>query len=109
MLMSYGKGSHGDPQASAGMFCLAVDELPAWCVKAAVKDWACGDGDLDTRFPPRPAEIRRMAWKHFGVVAGERDRLLKLKKAKPRRQFSEDHQARMRAHVERVIAKVRGG
>lgn len=64
----------------------AVEDLPAWAVREAVRRWRRGDvsGDpKDLEFAPRPSRLRRIAQSIAATATGQALRLQRILEAEP--------------------------
>jgi len=81
----------------------AVEDLPAWSVRNALRKWNRGESakfdgkrhEFDWR--PAPATLRRLAQMELAPIKAEMVQLEKLLIAVPRLEFSDEHRAKMLA------------
>lgn len=67
-----------------GAYLDAVEDLPAWAVREAVRRWRRGEGGGDSRdydFAPRPARLRAIAGGIAAVATGQAMRLRRILEA----------------------------
>jgi len=93
-------------------FIDAVDDLPPWAVRAAIRRWNRGDCDLnqqgkayDYHWCPAPAELRRIAWTQMYRVRFRANEIERLLAAQPPLEFSDEHCTQMR---DRLVKLFRG-
>jgi hypothetical protein len=96
-------------EATGEAFQAALDDMPTWAVAAAVRKWYRGECGLNERgesynyrWRPAPADLRRLAFIERGAVLGRVRTLKRLLDAEPLREFSEEHEARMRERLARL-------
>jgi hypothetical protein len=83
-------------------FMVALDDVPAWAVQAAVKRWYRGECGKNTKgepcdchWCPAPAELRRIALVEMYPLNERLNTIGALLRAEPRREFSEEHRRTM--------------
>jgi hypothetical protein len=87
----------------------AVEDLPAWSVRNALRKWnraesAKFDGKRhDFDWPPAPATLRRLAQMELAPIKVEMVQLEKLLIAVPRLELSDEHRAKMRARFAELL------
>jgi hypothetical protein len=88
----------------------ALDDLPPWAVRSAIRRWhrgECGLNDqgkpYDYHWCPAPAELRRVAATDLWRVKGRAETLDKLLRAQPLIEFSDEHCTSMRAQIANVL------
>ena len=82
----------------------AVEDLPAWTVRAAIRRWRRGEVDADPStldFAPRPARLRQIASRLVGAAMGQANRLQRILDAEPLHPITD---AQMKANCERLAA-----
>jgi hypothetical protein len=105
-LLVKSRGSKLDETSSDALaedYLDAIEDLPAWSVRNALRKWnraesAKFDGNphnFDWR--PTPATLRRLAEIELGPIRAEMVQLKKLLIAVPRFEYSEEHRAKMLA------------
>jgi hypothetical protein len=103
-LLVKSRGSKLDETSSDALaedYLDAIEDLPAWSVRNALRKWnraesAKFDGNphnFDWR--PTPATLRRLAEIELGPIRAEMVQLKKLLIAVPRFEYSEEHRAKM--------------
>ena len=87
-------------------FMAALDDVPAWAVRAAVRRWYRGEcgknakGEAyDCHWCPAPAELRRIALAEMYPLNERLHAIEALLGAEPRREFSEEHRRSMCARL----------
>lgn len=79
--------SGGDEMARARVqaFRVALDDVPAWAVEEAARDWLRGQvpSDYNTTFAPLPPQLRKLAERKWVPLIPKKRKLLALLKAKP--------------------------
>lgn len=81
----------------------AVEDLPAWSVRAAIRRWRRGEVSADPTtldFAPKPARLRAIADRMVKVARGQAIRLQRVLDAQPERPLSDEQ----RAEVSRKLA-----
>jgi hypothetical protein len=105
-LLIKSRGSKLDETSSGALaedYLLALDDLPAWSVRNALRKWIRGESatfdgkpyDFDWR--PAPATLRRLAQMELAPIKVEMAQLEKLLIAVPRLELSDEHRAEMRS------------
>lgn len=75
-----------------GAYRDAVEDLPAWAVREAIRRWRRGDVSGDTRdldFAPKPARLRRLAEGIAATASGQAIRLRRILAAEAEEPVSE--------------------
>lgn len=88
----------GAAGARAEAFAIALDDLPAWAVAAACRDWLRGEGGKggeNYAFAPSPPQLRRLAERHVTVARGRAVTLELLAGAAAEREFTHEHRRQM--------------
>lgn len=88
-------------EAKGEAFMEALDDVPCWAVKEAMRRWHRGEhGDShDYRWQPAPATLRRLARIEELRVKGLRGRLIDICAAESEIQFSEEHRTSMKERM----------
>jgi hypothetical protein len=101
-------------EARGAAYMEALDDVPAWAVRAAIRQWHrgnCGpnfDGKpYDYHWCPAPAELRRVAHAQMRVVLERRHMLARLLRAEPRLEFSDEHCTAMRQRLADLFKTLR--
>ena len=98
------KGSKLDETSSAALtedYLDALEDLPAWSVRNALRKWIRGESATfdgkqhDFEWRPAPATLRRLAQMELAPFKAEMVQLEKLLIAVPRLEFSDEHRAKM--------------
>lgn len=83
-------------------FMVALDDLPAWAVQAAIRSWyrrECGKNDkgepYDYHWCPAPAELRCIALAEMRWVNERANTTQTLLRAEPRIEYSDEHRRGM--------------
>jgi len=97
-------------EARGEAFMDALEDVPAWAVRSAIRRWNRGDCGLndqgrpyDYHWCPAPAELRRIAWADMYRIKGRVDTLERLLRAEPLIEFGEAHCSAMRARLATLI------
>ena len=93
-------------QARAGMFRIALDNMPAWAVERAVTFWIKRqhpEGGENYAFAPSPPQLGRLAQIAAGKVRGEMIRLRRLLAAEVDVGISEEQRARNLARLSAIV------
>lgn len=83
----------------------AIEELPAWCVREALRKWNRGESARldnkphDFNWRPEPGILARLARLELYVVKGRIRTMERLLEAEPLPEYSEQHQRDMRAQL----------
>jgi len=94
-------------EAKAEAYMMALEDLPAWAVTAAVRRWyrgECGPNHNYT-FAPAPATLRDISIAEKWKVQGRADKLKGLLDATLEPEFSEEHCEEMRGKLRDLFAK----
>jgi hypothetical protein len=98
-------------EATGEAFQDALDDVPPWAVKAAVRRWyrgECGENECDQPYDyhwrPAPAELRRIALSELSRVKSRAGTLRRLLHAEPLIEFSDEHCAAMRTRLHDLSA-----
>jgi len=88
-------------EAKGEAYMAALDDVPAWAVKEAIRKWYRSEyGDKhDYRWQPGPSTLREVAMLEVYRVLATKRVLSNLIAARPRIEFTPEHQERMRAAV----------
>jgi hypothetical protein len=92
-----------------GAYRDAVDELPAWAVREAVRRWRRGEVSGDSRdldFAPKPARLRRLAQSIAATATGQAIRLQRLLDAEPEDELTEAAMAENQKRFTALLADV---
>ncbi|WP_147018395.1 hypothetical protein [Methylorubrum extorquens] len=90
----------------------AVEDLPAWTVRAAVRRWRRGDVSADPAtldFAPKPARLRSIAERMVLVARGQAARLQRVLDAKPEEHVTDAQMAANSEKLSGLIAKTADG
>lgn len=101
-------------EAIGESYQIALDDVPTWAVIAAVRKWYRGECGMrergepyDYRWRPAPAELRRLAIVERAPLLERIHVLQKLLKVEPLSEFSEQHEAHMRARYAELSASLK--
>jgi hypothetical protein len=93
-------------------YLMALEDIPAWAVRAAVRGWYRGDCGLSERgtpydyhWCPAPAELRRVAWARTLPVRERIHILERLVSTEPLNEFDDDHCREMRARTAQLFRR----
>jgi hypothetical protein len=91
----------------------ALEDLPAWSVREAIRKWNRGESpQLDPKKPhdfnwrPEPPTLRRCALHELTAVKARMHSMQKLLDAVPMVEFSEEHCADMRERLQKLMRSV---
>lgn len=90
----------------------AVEDLPAWTVRAAVRRWRRGEVSADPAtldFAPKPARLRAIAERMVLVARGQAARLQRVLDAKPEERITDAQMAANSEKLTGLIAKTADG
>ncbi|CAO4171096.1 hypothetical protein AFFFEF_01708 [Methylorubrum extorquens] len=90
----------------------AVEDLPAWTVRAAVRRWRRGEVSADPAtldFAPKPARLRGIAERMVLVARGQAARLQRVLDAKPEERITDAQMAANSEKLTGLIAKTVDG
>jgi len=101
-----GQLNEAGAQAKGEAYMAAVDDLPIWAIKAALRSWYRGEagGKHDYRWAPGPAEFRAVVRQMVSQVRIRLADIERLLSATPRREFDEEHRLRMAAKFAGLLA-----
>ena len=88
--------------ARAEAFAMALDDLPAWAVAAACRQWLRGEGGIggeNYAFAPSPPQLRRLAERHARCALGRAITLERLADAIAEPEFSDEHRREMQRRI----------
>jgi hypothetical protein len=100
-------------EARGEAFLAALDDVPAWAVKAAIRRWYRGAGgdhsndDYDYHWCPAPAELRSITLTELHRVKGRADQLERLLRAELLIEHSDEHCRKMRAQLGELFTSLR--
>jgi hypothetical protein len=93
-------------EARGEAFMAALDDLPPWAVRSAIRRWYRGDCGKNEQgesyhyhWCPAPADLRRIAFTEMYRVKGRADELKRLLAAETRIEYSDEHCRKMREQV----------
>lgn len=95
-------------EAKAEAYMIAVEDMPDWAVRQAVREWyrgAYGD-EHNYTFAPAPAVLRKLSMIERFKVAGRAKALGELLEAIPTIEYSDEHKADMMRRIADVVADV---
>jgi hypothetical protein len=102
-------------EARGEAYLEALEDLPLWAVRAAIRRWRRGDAGksergepYDYRWLPAPAELRRIANLELWRVKDRASQLRRLLRAEPAIEFSEEHCRLMREKLSEFANKISG-
>ncbi|MDV2987033.1 UNVERIFIED_CONTAM: hypothetical protein Q9R58_22245 [Methylobacteriaceae bacterium AG10] len=90
----------------------AVEDLPAWTIRAAIRRWRRGEVSADPAtldFAPKPARLRSIAERMALVARGQAARLQRVLDAKPEVQITDAQMAENSEKLSGLIAKTAVG
>lgn len=102
------KGQRMDAAVSEALtedYLDALDDLPAWAVREAIRKWNRAESAQLDRKPhdfnwrPEPPTLRRLAFIEFAVVKDRIDKLSRVLNAVPLLEYSPEHTVQMRAKL----------
>src|SRR6266576_4597041 len=117
-LLIKGGGQKLDKQSADALtadYLDAIDDLPAWCVREALRKWNRAespplDGKRhDFNWKPTPPTLRRLAQPELASVKGRIISLNRLLDAVPLIEFSDDHREDMLKRLQIVIHEASNG
>jgi hypothetical protein len=101
-------------EARGEAFLEALEDLPPWAVRAAVRHWnrgACGLNEkgqaYDYHWCPAPAELRRVAVTELNRMKVRAHQVKLLLCAQPREEYGEDHRRKMRERFAELASQLR--
>jgi hypothetical protein len=94
--------------ATGEAFMAALDDVPTWAVRGAIRSWYRGDcGETyDYHWRPAPAELRKVALAEMWRVKYRAMTLRKLLRAEPLVEFDEAHRAKMRERLAGLVRPI---
>jgi hypothetical protein len=87
----------------------ALDDLPAWSVREAIRKWNRAESPQldkkphDFNWRPEPPTLRRLAWMEVWNVRGRMETLQRMLVAVPRIEYSPEHKAHMLGKLAEVV------
>jgi hypothetical protein len=100
------KAGEAGAEATGEAYQTALEDMPPWAVKAAIRHWYRGDAIAlertpphDYRWRPAPAVLRKLSFYEMMRVMGRIRRLKQLLSAVPLIEYSEEHCTDMRAKL----------
>ena len=114
-LLMKGGGQKLDKEAAEALtedYLDAMEGLPAWPVREALRKWNRGESvkldgkPHDFNWRPTPPTLRRLAQYEMTPIKARKLQLEKLLQAVPLREFSEGHCASMRERLSRLIHEI---
>ena len=90
----------------------AVEDLPAWTIRAAIRRWRRGEVSADPAtldFAPKPARLRSIAERMVLVARGQAARLQRVLDAKPEERITDAQMAENSEKLSGLIAKTADG
>jgi hypothetical protein len=100
-------------EARGEAFMDALEDLPPWSVRSAIRRWHRGDcgnnhkGETyDYHWCPAPAELRRVAWTEMYRVSARAETIRTLLQAEPLLEFSDEHRRHMRERLAELYRKL---
>jgi hypothetical protein len=102
--------SEASAEACGKAYLIALDDLPPWAVRSAIRRWYKGDGGKDQRGQPRdchwrpaPADLREIAMVELWRVRGRATKLRDLLRAETLIEFSDEHRSAMLARLAKLM------
>jgi hypothetical protein len=102
-------------EARGEAYLAALDDLPPWAVRAAIRRWYRGDAGTNDRgeaydyhWPPAPAELRKIAVLELWRVKGHAAELRRLLRAEPLIEFTDEHCHTMRVRLASLMHETFG-
>lgn len=91
-------------EAKADAYMIAIEDMPAWAVTAAIRGWYRGEYGTEHNytFAPAPAVLRKLAMTERWKVSGRAKALGELLEAVPEVEFSDDHRKEMLGRLQRI-------
>jgi hypothetical protein len=115
MVLPAAKQNEASVQARGEAYLAALDDLPPWALRTAIRRWYRGDagtnerGDAyDYHWPPAPAELRKIALSELWRVKGRAADLRRLLRAEPLVEFSDEHCHTMRLRLSALMHETFG-
>jgi hypothetical protein len=102
-------------EARGEAYMTALDDVPVWAVRAAIRRWCRGDAGLnDRRDPydynwcPAPADLRKIALRELCRIQGRVAELRRLLSAEPLIEFADEHCHAMRVRLVQLMHETFG-
>ena len=103
MMVTLGGRETGElgAEAKGEAFMAALEDLPSWAVQEASRKWYRGEygAGHDYKWMPAPSTLRELAQIEVLRVKGVERQLADLVSAEPLREFSAEHESKMRERV----------
>jgi hypothetical protein len=115
MVMPASAQNEVSAEARGEAFIAALDDMPVWAVRSAIRRWYRGDAGADSRgqpfdchWCPAPADLRRVAARELWHVKERIAVLRKLLAAEPLLEFTEEHCRAMRSRLSQLMHETFG-
>ncbi|WP_336488314.1 hypothetical protein [Methylobacterium nigriterrae] len=92
-----------------GAYLDAVDDLPAWAIREAMRRWRRGEVSGDARdldFAPKPPRLRRLAQSIAATASGQAIRLQRILDAQPEDEMPEEARAENQKRLVAVLKDI---
>jgi hypothetical protein len=106
------KQNEASVEARGEAYLAALDDMPLWAVRAAIRRWYRGDAGLNERgaphdyhWCPAPAELRKIAACEIARIRARVADLRRLLRAEPLIEFSGEHCDAMRTRLAKLMHK----
>jgi len=105
MVLPGAKSSETANEARGEAYLAALDDIAPWAVQEAVRKWYRGEHGpkFDYRWAPVPADLRGLAYAEQFRVKNRITMLERVAHAEPLLEFSEEHCARMRERLSKLV------
>lgn len=95
-------------RARAYAYWTALDDMPEWVLKAAIRRWHRGDIGVDVNYSwPTPAMLRDACKEVLQIAEGQAIALTNLLKADNAETFSDDHRREMVDRLQDLFSNIK--
>jgi hypothetical protein len=109
------KQNEASAEARGEAYLAALDDVPLWALRSAIRRWYRGDAGTNERgepfdyhWCPAPAELRKIAISELWRVNGRAAELRKVLRAEPLIEYSDEHCRLMRQRLSTLMHETFG-
>jgi hypothetical protein len=115
LVLPAAKQNEASAEARGEAYLAALDDVPIWALRSAIRRWYRGDAGVNERgepfdyhWCPAPAELRKITMLELWRVKGRAAVLRKLLRAEPLIEFSDEHCRVMRQRLSTLMHETFG-
>jgi hypothetical protein len=115
LVLPAAKQNEASVEARGEAYLAALDDVPPWALRSAIRSWYRGDGGknergepFDYHWCPAPAELRKVAMLMLWRVKGRAAALRRLLSAEPLIEYSDEHCHSMRQRLSGLMHQTFG-